>query len=60
MENKMPAFIELIDNAQLIAKQRLLDESDPAMQERVTNVIRVLQRTRDEALSGNLSDGQLR
>jgi len=54
VETRVAALLELIDEALQVSEQRLLDESDAVMIERVSNVVRVLQKTRDETLSGSL------
>ena len=54
METRVAALLELIDEALQVSEQRLLDESDAVMIERVSNVVRVLQKTKDETLSGSL------
>ena len=45
METRVAALLELIDEALQVSEQRLLDESDAVMIERVSNVVPVLQKT---------------
>jgi len=55
MQNKIGEFIRLIDNAILTAKKRLPGESDPAIVRSISNVISVLQRTKDDGVAGSLN-----
>jgi len=45
VETRVAALLELIDEALQVSEQRLLDESDAVMIERVSNVVPVLQKT---------------
>ena len=59
MNAKIEEFIKLIDNALQIAeemlKTRQSDQSDFLLKERLSNVIRVLRRTKNNAINGNLT-----
>ena len=55
MQSKTGQFIRLVDSAMLTAKKRMSVESDPAIAKSISNVISVLQRTKDDAVAGSLN-----
>ena len=59
MNAKIEGFIKLIDNALQIAeemlKTRQSEQSDFLLKERLSNVIGVLRRTKNNAINGNLT-----
>lgn len=54
MQDKRGIFIELINDAMRIGERRLSDESNPTAAEGIANIIRILQKTKDETLNGSL------